>query len=70
VKLLRIPMAIERVIRAKPFCYSRKVLLTIKHWNKKIAGEIKRVKSLQPNAFWVNDPRKEGRKVQYFRIMR
>jgi hypothetical protein len=48
--------------RAKPFVYSGKVLLTIKDWNKNIAGEIKRVnKSLQPNAFWVNNhPRKEG----------
>jgi hypothetical protein len=46
--------------RCKAFCYSGKVVLTIKDYNAKKKAELKRVKGLSGNNYWVVDRRKKG----------
>jgi hypothetical protein len=43
--------------RLKPFIYSNKVILTIKEWKKKEEAEIKRIKSLNMNSYWLSSNR-------------
>lgn len=45
----------------EPFVYSQKVLLSIKDWLLKEKNEIKRVKGLESNAFWVLSQREQGK---------
>jgi hypothetical protein len=46
--------------RCKAFCYSGKVVLSIKDYDDKQKTEIKRVRSLKGNNFWVVDRREKG----------
>jgi hypothetical protein len=46
--------------RCKAFCYSGKVVLSIKDYRDKKNEEIKRVKLLKGNNYWVVDRRKKG----------
>jgi hypothetical protein len=46
--------------RCKAFCYSGKVVLSIKDYDDKQNAELKRVKSLKGNNLWVVDGRKEN----------
>jgi predicted flap endonuclease-1-like 5' DNA nuclease len=46
--------------RCKAYCYSGKVVVTIKDYNERIQDEIKRVKGLKGNNFWVVSRRKKG----------
>jgi predicted flap endonuclease-1-like 5' DNA nuclease len=46
--------------RCKAFCYSGKVVLSIKDYKDKQKAELKRVKLLKGNNFWVIDRRQKG----------
>jgi hypothetical protein len=46
--------------RCKAFCYSGKVVLSIKDYKDKQKAELKRVKLLKGNNFWVIDHRQKG----------
>jgi hypothetical protein len=46
--------------RCKTFCYSGKVVLSIEDYKDKQNAELKRVKSLKGNNFWVVDRWEKG----------
>jgi predicted GIY-YIG superfamily endonuclease len=46
--------------RCKAYCYSGKVVLSIKDYKEKISNELLRVRGLKKNAYWVIDRRQKG----------